>query len=59
MSNCPYCGEEKDYLIKMPVVIVVETIAGEATYTREGYKANGEPDNICFDCLKVEAQEVL
>jgi hypothetical protein len=57
--ECSYCGEEKEVLIKLPVIVVKGTIAGEATYTREGYKSNGEPDNICFDCLNYEAQEAL
>lgn len=57
--KCPYCGEEKEVLVKMPVTVVKGTVSGEATFTREGYKSSGETDNICFDCLKYEAQEVL
>jgi hypothetical protein len=52
---CPNCGEEHVYLIKLPVTLVKETKAGEATYTRDGYKSNGEPDDICFECLEDEA----
>ena len=58
--ECPYCGENKKYLLKMPVVIVKETSMGaEATYTRSGFKADNTPDNICIDCLQHEADECL
>jgi hypothetical protein len=46
-------------LIKMPVTVVKRTVVGEATYVREGYKSNGEADNICADCLEYEACEAL
>jgi hypothetical protein len=59
MIECSYCGEEKEILVQMPVVVVKGTVAGEAYYQREGFKSNGKPDNICFDCLKTEAEEVL
>jgi hypothetical protein len=57
--ECPYCGEMKLVLIKMPVTVVKRTVVGEATYVREGYKSNGEADNICADCLEYEACEAL
>lgn len=46
-------------LVQMPVVVVKGTVTGEVYYERDGFKRNGKPSNICFDCLKKEAKEVL
>lgn len=57
--NCLYCGEDQDFLIKMPVTVVKKTALGEATFSREGYKSDLTDDAICFNCLRFEAEEAL
>jgi hypothetical protein len=60
IMNCPYCGEDKEFLFQMPVVIKAENEDGVIkTYTREGYDKDGKLDKICFDCLKFEVEECL
>jgi hypothetical protein len=57
--ECVYCGEEKDFLIKTPVTVVKTKETGESTFLREGYNKDMTPDNICFECLKEEAEEIF
>lgn len=49
---CPYCDERKDALIQLPITVFRED---GKTLTRDGY---GRLEVICFDCLKVEVDEL-
>ena len=60
MLICPICHEYRNTLIQMPVTVLKEDNSDgiQQKFTRQGFDSDGDNSSICFQCLRVESEEI-
>lgn len=56
--ECPFCYQERIFLLHMPITVSIEEDAHVKTYTRDGYNIKGDNQKICPQCLEHELENL-